>query len=135
MLKRNLVTSLLLYESVRTTRSRARAVQPIIDRLIAVAKRSTQQVAIRHIGRVVTDRNASRKIIEVLTKRYANRSSGLTRMVPAGIRQGDGAMLVDLTLIDAVVGAAPTEQAEKAAAPKKVAKTATKKAATSKTDK
>jgi large subunit ribosomal protein L17 len=124
MLKRNLVTSLLLYESVRTTRSRARAVQPIIDRLITVAKRSSPQAAIRRIGQVVTDRNASRKIFDVLVKRYATRTSGLTRMVPVGIRQGDGAKLVDLTLIDAVIGAAPEApaKAEKAAATKKAAK-------------
>lgn len=103
LLQRNLVTSLLLYESIRTTRKRARVIQPIIDRLIATAKRTAPHIAIRSINRVVTDRNASRKIMEVLLKRYAARPSGFTRVVPAGSRKGDGAELVDLSLMDAVV--------------------------------
>ena len=104
MLKRNLVTSLLLYESIRTTRSRGRAVQSIVDRLVTVAKKRPAHVAIRQINQVVTDKNASRKIMEVLVQRYAHRSSGLTTIVPVGARNGDGAELVDLTLIDAQVG-------------------------------
>ncbi len=100
MLKRNLVTSLLLYESVRTTKMRAKAVQPVIDRLITVSKKNPPHIAIRYINRVVTDKNASRKIMEVFKARYAKRSSGLTRMVPAGARKGDGAMLVDLSLVE-----------------------------------
>ena len=100
MLKRNLLTSILLYESVRTTKKRARAVQPLVDRLITVAKKKPPHIAIRHINRFVTDKNASRKIMEVFKDRYAKRTSGLTRMVPAGVRQGDGALLVDFSLID-----------------------------------
>ena len=100
MLKRNLVTSMLLYESIRTTKARAKAVQPVIDRLITFSKKNSPQVSIRYINRVVTDKNASRKIMEVFKIRYAKRSSGLTRMVPAGSRQGDGAMLVDLSFVE-----------------------------------
>ncbi|MDD3897084.1 MAG: bL17 family ribosomal protein [Candidatus Peribacteraceae bacterium] len=114
MLKRNLVTSLLLYESIRTTRSRARVVQSMVDRLVTVAKKRPAHVAIRQINQVVTDKNASRKIMEVLVLRYANRPSGLTSMVPAGARGGDGAQLVDLTLIDAQVGAMEEKSKAKA---------------------
>lgn len=100
MIKRNLVTSLLLYEKVRTTRNRARAVQPLVDRLLRAARKQPTHVAIRTINSVVTDKNACRKIMEVLKARYVNRQSGLTRIVPAGTRQGDGAMVVDLVLVD-----------------------------------
>lgn len=99
-MERNLVTSLLLYEAVRTTKKRALVIRPIIDRLITTAKTTSAQSAIRAINRVVTHRNASRKIMEVFVKRYASRSSGLTRMVPVGSRRGDGAALVDLVLVD-----------------------------------
>lgn len=99
MLKRNLVTSLLLYESVRTTKKRAQVIQPVIDKLIRVAKTRPPHIAIRFINRTVTDKNASKKIMEVFKDRYKNRSSGLTRMVPAGARKGDGAKLVDLSLV------------------------------------
>lgn len=101
MLVRNLVTSLLLHENIRTTRSRADRVRPLIDRLITVAKTKTPSLAIRAINRVVTDKNACRKVMEVLRDRYKTRSSGMTRMVAVGSRRGDGAMLVDVSLIDA----------------------------------
>lgn len=112
MMERNLVTSLLLYESIRTTKKRARVIQSMVDRLLTAAKRGPAHVAIRSINRVVTDKNASRKIMEVFVKRYAKRSSGLTRMVPVGSRKGDGAALVDLHLLDADAPAEETPAAE-----------------------
>ena len=103
MLERNLVTSLLLYESIRTTKKRAKVVQPVIDSLIHYAKSHPPHVAVRYVNRVVTDKNAGRKIMEVYCERYADRSSGLSRITPVGARSGDGAELVDLVLIDAVL--------------------------------
>lgn len=108
MMARNLVTSLLLYESIRTTRKRAKAIQPTIDRLIAAAKRMEPRNAIRAVNAVVTDKNACRKIMEVYKTRYAKRASGFTRMVAIGARKGDGAELVDLMFIDADVQKART---------------------------
>ncbi len=129
LLTRNLATSLILYESIRTTKSRARVVQPIVDRLITIAKKKQGQQAIRAINAVVTDLNASRKLMEVLAKRYASRPSGFSKAKPAGARKGDGAALVDLMLIDAETRAvAEPKKEKKAAAPKKAA---SKKATTS----
>ena len=102
MFKRNLLTSLLLYESVRTTKKRAQVVAPMVDHLIAVAKSSAPYNAIRAINRVVTDKNASRKIMEVYVKRFASVPSGFTRMVPVGARIGDGAALVDLMFVEGI---------------------------------
>jgi len=105
MIKRNLLTSLILYEKVRTTKKRAQVIGPMVDTLVAAAKRLSTMNAIRYLQRVVTDKNASRKIMEVFVKRYARVPSGLTRIVPVGSRKGDGAMVVDLLLVagDAVV--------------------------------
>lgn len=130
MLKRNLVTSLLLYENVRTTKRRAQAIQPLVENLIHYAKKRPAHVAIRYINAQVTDKNASRKVMEVFIKRYAQKNSGITRIVPAGARKGDGAELVDLMLIDSGVEVSAPQAEEKKAAPKK--KTTTKKASSSK---
>lgn len=127
MLKRNLVTSLLLYESLRTTRSRAKAIQPLVDRLISSAKKQAPHQAIRSINQVVTDKNASRKIMEVYVKRYTDRNSGLTRIKAAGVRKGDGAELVDIEFVEGkeVAVAAKEPAAKKAPKAKKTsAKTA-----------
>ncbi|TSC58697.1 MAG: large subunit ribosomal protein L17 [Candidatus Peregrinibacteria bacterium Greene0416_19] len=101
VLQRNLVTSVLLYESVRTTKKRAEVVQPVIDHLITVAKTRPAHVAIRAINKIVTHKNASRKTMEVFRERFATRSSGFTRLVPLGMRHGDGAKMVRLELVDA----------------------------------
>jgi large subunit ribosomal protein L17 len=114
LLQRNLVTSLLLYESIRTTQKRARVIAPVVDRLITTAKTKEPHIAIRSINRVVTDRNASRKLMEVLRERYAQRPSGFTTIKAVGSRKGDGARVVDFALVDAVITMpTPTEKKEK----------------------
>lgn len=119
-LERNLVTSVLLYESIRTTQKRARVIAPIIDGLITIAKTKTSHVAIRAINQVVTDRNASRKLMEVLRERYALRTGGYTTVKAVGSRKGDGASVVDFSLIDAVVvSPVPVVKEKKIAVPKK----------------
>ncbi|MBT4367667.1 50S ribosomal protein L17 [Candidatus Peregrinibacteria bacterium] len=114
MLERNLITSLLLYESIRTTRKRAKVIQPAIDKLISYSKSHDPQIAIRYVNKVVTDKNACRKIMDVYITRYKDRSSGLSRIIPVGVRKGDGAQVVDITLIDADLGVKPkTEEPKK----------------------
>jgi large subunit ribosomal protein L17 len=124
LMLRNMVTSVILYESIRTTRKRARIVQPLIDNLITTAKTKSPHIAIRSINLMVTDINASKKLMEVFAKRYAGRSSGFSRMVPVGSRKGDGAELVDLTLVDAEIASNnSSKKSDAAAAPaKKVTK-------------
>ena len=123
-LERNIVTSILLYESIRTIKKRALVVRPIVDGLITTAKTKPTHIAIRAINRVVTDKNASRKLMEVLRQRYATRTGGYTTIKAIGSRKGDGADVVEFALVDAVIAtpaAAPEKKEKKAAAPKKTA--------------
>ncbi|MFA6523070.1 MAG: 50S ribosomal protein L17 [Candidatus Peribacteraceae bacterium] len=99
-LQRNLITSLFLYEAVRTTKKRAEVVQPQVEHLLTVAKTKEPHIAIRAINAVVTHKNASRKIMEVLRLRFEDRTSGFTRIVPLGSRAGDGAKVVSLQLVE-----------------------------------
>lgn len=100
MLK-NMVTSILLYERIRTTKKRAQVLKGIVDRVITIGKRERTDLAIRKINQYVFDDNACRKVLEVLKQRYATRPSGFSRVVPVGTRFGDGALLADVILIDA----------------------------------
>lgn len=122
LLLKNLVTSVILYESVRTTKKRAQVARALVDRVITVGKTQRTDLAIRTLATMLTDANASKKILEVLKTRYAKRSSGFTRMKPLGQRQGDGALLVQLSLVDS---AAPVTSEKSEATPTKK-KTATK---------
>ena len=129
MMTRNLVTSMLLYEKLRTTKKRADVIAPEIDRLIRYAKTHQPYLAIRRLNEFVTDKNASRKVMEVLMKRYVARDSGLTRVTPVGSRKGDGAMLVDLAFVE---GAEVALEAKPEKAKKSAKVTKTKKATASK---
>ncbi len=123
MLK-NMVTSVLLYERIRTTKKRASVLKGLVDRVITIGKRERTDLAIRKINTIVLDPNACRKVMEVLRVRYANRPSGFSRVVPVGTRHGDGALLADLILLDA---ATPTVVAE--GAPVEAKKSRSKKSA------
>lgn len=119
MIQRNLVTSLLMYEEIRTTRRRARVIQPLVDQLITTAKKNEVYQAIRATNAFVLDKNASRKLMEVLKPRYASRQSGFTSLKAVGARKGDGAELVDLVLVDRDKSvSAPAAAPKKKAAPK-----------------
>ena len=117
-MQRNLVTSVLLYESIRTTKKRAEVVQPLVEKIITTAKTKDTRNAIRSINQMVTHVNACKKVIELLKDRYKTRSSGYTRIVPLGARHGDGAKLVMLELVDSDTGA-DTSSDEKAKTAKK----------------
>ncbi|MSR87018.1 50S ribosomal protein L17 [Candidatus Peribacteria bacterium] len=108
-MQRNLVTSVLLYESIRTTKKRAEVVQPIVEKIITAAKTKDARNAIRSINAFVMDKNACRKVMELLKDRYSKRTSGFTRMTALGLRKGDGAKMVTLELIDSEVPAKATK--------------------------
>lgn len=112
-LLRNLATSVLLYESVRTTKKRAEVVRPMVERIITTAKTKDARSAIRAINTVVTHKNACRKVMELLKDRYKARSSGFTRMTPLGLRHGDGAKMVTLELVDSEAVGAPADSSQK----------------------
>ncbi|PKL36329.1 50S ribosomal protein L17 [Candidatus Peregrinibacteria bacterium HGW-Peregrinibacteria-1] len=98
-LLRNLAMSVIIYEKVKTTPKRAKAVQPIIDRMISIAKKSDTLHAIREIEKNLQHENSSKKILEVLKEKYKDRDSGFTRITKVGLRKGDGAPMVQIELV------------------------------------
>jgi len=96
---RNLATSIILFESVKTTAAKAKQVIPVVEGLITKAKKMDKMNAIRHINKVVFDEKASRKLIEVLKDRYQDRPGGYTRTLKLGHRAGDAADMVQIQLV------------------------------------
>lgn len=97
-LLRNLATSVVLYEKVTTTRAKAKAIQPIVERCVTLAKAQTL-AARRRLLAVLTHPNAVRKAFEVLGPRYATRSGGYTRIIKIGRRLGDAAEIVHIEFV------------------------------------
>ena len=96
---RNLATSIILYEKVKTTQSKAKLVKPIIEKLITKVKKQDLPVANRTLNAYFLDKNASKKLIRELLDRYKDRSSGFLRITPLGFRAGDSAPMVQIELI------------------------------------
>ena len=96
---RNMATSIVLFEKIRTTKAKANAVKPIVEKLIVDSKQLALPLAMRKLKAYVKDDNAVKKLIEDLAKRYKDRSSGFTRVTPIGYRPGDAAPMVQIELV------------------------------------
>ncbi len=97
-LLRSLATSVVLYEKVKTTKAKAKAVRSVVERLITKAKAGDVN-ARRQVNRVVYGDNAVKKLVEELGPRYKDRQGGYTRITAIGFREGDGAEMVQIELV------------------------------------
>jgi large subunit ribosomal protein L17 len=109
---RNLVTSLLEHERVRTTDAKAKEVRRVAERMITLGKRGTLH-ARRQALRVLRSREVTGKLFETLAPRYEQRAGGYTRITKLGARTGDQAAL---SLIELIPEGEPPRR-EKEAAP------------------
>lgn len=97
-LLRNMVTSFLECERIRTTLAKARAVRPVAEKMITLAKRGTLH-ARRQALAYMTKEAAVQKLFTELGPRFAERPGGYTRIVKLDKRMGDGASMAMLELI------------------------------------
>jgi len=97
---RNLVTNVILHERVQTTRTRAKATQPLVERMITLGKRDTLHSRRQAVAFLMTD-NAVQKLFRDIAPRFADRNGGYTRIVRLGWRIGDGAEVAILELVGA----------------------------------
>lgn len=86
----NLAVSLVLHEKIKTTKSRAKSLQTIADRLITTAKLQNLTGA-RKLYSFLPKAGAVQKLMQELAVRYKERAGGYTRLRNSGTRKGDGA--------------------------------------------
>jgi len=98
LMLRNLASSILIYEKVKTTEAKAKAVKPLVERMITIAKKG-DLTARRRLIEVLLQKNAIKKTLEVLADRYRERPGGYTRIIKIGNRKGDGAKIVQIELV------------------------------------
>ncbi len=97
-LLRNLVTSFLEKERMRTTLAKAKAAKPLAEKMITLAKRDTLH-AKRQALSYIYKKPVVKKLFEELGPRFSERPGGYTRIVKIGPRAGDGAEMAILELI------------------------------------
>jgi large subunit ribosomal protein L17 len=107
---RNMVTSVIKYERIRTTDTKAKELRKVAEEMITLGKKGSLH-ARRQALAVVRDKDMVVKLFGELTERYRNRSGGYTRIVKAGFRFGDNAPVSILEFI-------PDEKKKEKAKPK-----------------
>jgi large subunit ribosomal protein L17 len=105
---RNMVTSLLKHERIRTTKTRAKEVRRYAEQMVTLAKKDTL-AAKRQVLGFVREREVVNKLFKTLIYRYAERKGGYTRILRLAPRPGDGADMVFLELVDRAVAEKGTE--------------------------
>lgn len=96
---KNLAIDLIIHEKIKTTESRAKAVMPLVEKLISAAKKKEKAIAIRYITKAINHENASKKVLEVLAEKYKDKTSGFVRKTFLKYRKGDNAHLVLIELV------------------------------------
>ena len=114
----NMATSLILNKRIETTVAKAKALKMYVEPLITKSKEDTT-----HSRRVVfsylKNQEAVTELFRTIAPKIADRPGGYTRVLKTGFRQGDGADMALIELVD-------FNEAALASAPKKAAKKTTR---------
>jgi len=87
---RNMATSIIKYEKIRTTDAKAKELKKVADKLVTLGKRGDLH-ARRQALSFVRDRAMVGKLFDELSARYRDRAGGYTRIMKIGCRAGDNA--------------------------------------------
>ena len=98
-LYKNLTVSVLRYEQVKTTEARAKEVRGRVERMITLAKDGSLSARRRVVAELPDEPLVIDKLFKEIAPRYADRTSGYTRLVRIGIRNGDAAPIVQIELV------------------------------------
>ncbi len=98
---RNMLVSLFRHERIMTTETKAKAVRPLADRMVTLAKRESLH-ARRQVLSMVPDAQVVGRLFDTIAARFAERNGGYTRILRSGQRPGDAAQMVFLELVDRV---------------------------------
>jgi len=96
---RNMATSLVEHESIRTTLPKAKELRRVVEPLITMGKQDS--VAKRRLAYArLRDKAAVGKLFTDLGPRFSSRPGGYTRIMKCGMRPGDNAPMAIIEFVD-----------------------------------
>lgn len=125
---KNMVTSLLTYERITTTRAKAMEIRRHAEKIVTRAKVDSVHNR-REVAKVITKGEVLTKLFTVLGPRFQSRAGGYTRVLKLGQRPGDAAEMVILEFVERTSVVAEQAPAEPKSSKKSPAKAAPAKAA------
>jgi large subunit ribosomal protein L17 len=100
----NMAASLIKHEQIVTTLPKAKALRPVVEKLVTLAKRGDLHARRLVISRL-RDETQAKKLFDTLGPRYKARAGGYTRILKAGFRYGDNAPVAVIEFVDRDVNA------------------------------
>lgn len=95
----NMAASLIEHEQIVTTLPKAKEMKPFMDKLVTLAKKGDLHARRQAIA-IVRNKDAVKKLFDVMGERYKDRQGGYTRVLKAGYRFGDNAPRAVIELVD-----------------------------------
>lgn len=95
----NLASSLFEHERIQTTEAKAKMLRPFAEHLITKAKNGSIHKR-RQVLSVIEDRELVHKLFDDIGPRFADRNGGYTRILKLGPRNGDGAAMALIELVE-----------------------------------
>ena len=114
----NMANSLIRYKRIQTTVAKAKALQDYIEQLITKSKDDSTDSR-RVVFSYLKNKEAVTELFRTVAPKVAERPGGYTRVLKTGFRQGDGADMAIIELVD-------FNEAALASSPKKAAKKSTR---------
>lgn len=96
----NLTRDVIMNERIQTTETRAKEVRKLVDKMISYGKDGSLVARRKALAFLHNDKEAVKKVFDVLAPRYATRNGGYTRILKLDERKGDDALIVILELVE-----------------------------------
>ncbi|MFQ5498236.1 MAG: 50S ribosomal protein L17 [Candidatus Zixiibacteriota bacterium] len=94
----NMAMSLFTHRVIKTTDAKAKALRPLVERLISTAKKDTL-AAKRQVARTIKNKKVFKMFFEEIVPQFGDRNSGFSRVIKLGVRRGDGAPISVVELL------------------------------------
>ncbi len=95
----NLSIALITHKRIFTTLAKAKALRPFIEPIITRSKVNSQHNR-RIVFSYLQNKEATNELFNVIADKVADRPGGYTRVIKTGFRQGDGAEMAMIELVD-----------------------------------
>jgi large subunit ribosomal protein L17 len=105
-MRKNMIKELFRHERIQTTKAKAQSVRGPAERMITLAKKGNAAGeakavhARRQAAARLADPEIVKKLFDEIAPRYSERAGGYTRILKLGPREGDGAEMVLLELVE-----------------------------------
>ena len=95
----NMSNALIKHEQITTTLAKAKELRRFVEKIVTLGKKG-DLLSRRKAISILQDQKMSKKVFDVLAKRYKARAGGYTRIVKLGNRYGDNAPIAVIEFVD-----------------------------------